>query len=120
MDKKSKSRIAAGQGHPPFSDDRIDAEIAPTSEVDHLPEGFTHKLFATKAAMADDSDPRVAQALRVHQYAVNSRKSSDEFRDAKEGRLVKDLKRDKGSDCGAWHGGVTRDGTHNTKDTHNE
>jgi hypothetical protein len=109
MDKKAK--VGAGKIDP-YSSDMAKVDKAKTSEVDHLPENFSHKLFASKAKTVSGDDPRLKHASRIWDYdPANTRQTSDEFIDAKEGRLSKGLKKDKSSDCAQWHGGISKDGT---------
>jgi hypothetical protein len=98
------SKVATGQGHPPFDPSRIQSDVIETARPIELRPNFTAKLY-TQLARLDDS--RVAHAAKVFQ---GRKSASDE--QSKEPVAVRSLKRAKGSDCGQWGSGIDMSGTH--------
>jgi hypothetical protein len=106
----NKAKICTGQGHPAFSDDRIDSVEIPWCDCDDLRENLTPKLYSTRAKDVSSDDPRVDHAAKIWDGRDHH---TNKYVDGGEDRvgLIKPLKREKGSDCGQWHGGVSKDGT---------
>jgi hypothetical protein len=96
----------SGSGSQHHSDDRIDSDVIPTQSVLSLRQNFTPKLYSHLADHVE-SHPEVN---RVRDGLFSTRKTSSE-KQSGEPTPVKGLKREKGSDCGQWHGGVSKDGT---------
>jgi hypothetical protein len=103
-----KSKIAVGQGHPAFSDDRIKADTEGPHPVDDQRQNFTPKLMSTRCKDLDSGDPRVAKAARILQG-----RDGDTFKYSDSGTdrqgLITPLKRGKGK-CSDWGSNVESPG----------
>jgi len=97
--KKNNKGIAAGQGHPAFSDDRIDAETVPSSNVFDLRKNFVQKLYGILPG--ESTDPGAKKA-NDGMWKGRTKDRSEQGAEPMACDDSADMKAIRKGDCGAW------------------
>jgi hypothetical protein len=97
--KKNNKGIAVGQGHPAFSDDRIDAETIPSSDVFDLRKGFVQKLYGVLPG--ESSDPGAMKANKA-MWPGCTMKRAEQGAEPMACDDSADMKAIRKGDCSSW------------------